>query len=361
MWLLLKLFITAGVILYRRSKKHFSGGDVSTFDISGVKCIRRIYHKKNSIDLYFEIECECYAIFKIGKENIIDKFFKGIGFSQEFQTGDATFDKKIYLISDHSSFNLLLKNQSEAREIIHSIIALGCQSICSDGKKIWVHFKQQIEESQSVMKLMVTFFHQLQMIEKSRVKRLKDPFIWKAIFTEALVWSILSYAFAGIFEFTMNDESLYLYPWNLFYHGLKFGGVIALGLLIFIYVFLNGSSRGHRIIMESFLLLGISIPTAGISLVSDLNIHLDLKPTLLVEADVTNLYIIEHRRKRNRGRSYSYHLIIEPNGTDQPIQVPREIQINRNLFDQLRKGSQVQIVIGQGWLNHPYFKNIRQK
>ena len=282
MWLLVKLLITLAGILYRKTQKSLSGGNVSTFHISGVECIQRERVKKNSIDIYFEIDCDIYAMFKIAKENKVDKFFKAIGFSQEFQTGDVRFDKKIYLMSDHSTFNQLLKSQPETREIIHSIIELGCQSICSDGKKIWVHFKKQVIDSKPVLVLMVKFFHQLQLIEKNKIKRFKDPFVWKAIFTEALVWSILSYAFAGIFEFTMNDESLYLYPWNLFYHGLKFGGVIALGLLIFIYVIFNGSSRGHRIMMESFVLLGLSIPTAGISLVSDLNIHLDLRPTLLV-------------------------------------------------------------------------------
>ena len=121
-------------------------------------------------------------------------------------------------------------------------------------------------------------------------------------------------------------------------------------------VFLKGCSRGHRIFIESFIVLGLSIPLGSIGLISDINIHFDNSRSIFVEAQITDKYEREHRSRRSKW--YSYHINVEAINNIAQFNLPRSISVSQAVYNSVNKNGTIRIEIGRGRLKHQWYRSI---
>jgi hypothetical protein len=84
--------------------------------------------------------------FKFKKETYLDKFFKLIGFSKEFQIRDSDFDQKIYIVSDCELFYQDLYKSKKLQDLIMELFNQGIRTIESDSKRLLATFKDKPKE-----------------------------------------------------------------------------------------------------------------------------------------------------------------------------------------------------------------------
>lgn len=222
---------------------------------------------------------------------------------------------------------------------------------------MWIHAKKDQSQNIKLFKLCSQLFHQLSSLSLTRKNLFQDKFAWKVLAVEAFIWSLATYSFVSFFEWRTLTDDLYLDVYALIRQGLISGVFRSIFLIASVIYILRGSSKAHRVLVESILVLIISVPVGGISLISDININLDKQETVNVEAKLVDLYEREHRGRRGR-RWYSYHISISPKSEPQEFHLPRNIRINSSLFQRLKVNEDIIIKIGQGKLNHPWIMSI---
>lgn len=300
MWIIIKLAMTFGVFFLRLFAKHFrtlGGPRDNVFD--GVVCYVRPKSSKGQIfSTDFGIEFKCNSVFKLTKETDWDRFFKDFGLANELQTGDSEFDRRIYIASDSSAFRDKIKNDPQSREHIKNLFQSGCEYISGDGKAIWIHFKGDKTKDSNLMSSFVKCFQTIASINQESSSFFRDPFALKILFVEAVIWSLAVYAASSFAEVYLVKEDKHLDFYPIAYQGLLVGIFLAVILFTFIVLFLKGSSRGHRILVESFLLLGLAFPAGGIGTISDINSEMDRSNSTFVTAKITNHYRREHRGRK---------------------------------------------------------------
>jgi len=361
MWLVIKLIMAGvgfAVRLLARNHSLF-GGQSTELVVDGLDCEVVVQSHKGKVhSTLFGFEFERPVIFKLSKEKWIDQAFKFLGIADEIQTGDQSFDKQIYVASDNEAFKEELREDSTSRKLILELFEKGCGSITCNGKMTWFRFKEDRSSQLDLAKTCAQLHRQVSDFGRNPKSLFSDPFAMKVLLTESVIWSLAAYAATSFFEGVyLKEQDLHLDHYPILRQGLWLGALLALALFLAIVFFLKGSSRGHRILVESFLVLGLSLPAGGLSLISDLNTHFDQSFPVVLDATVTDLYPQQHRGRRGR-TWYTYHLYIDLKDEFSEFSIPRHIQISRSLYGRLNKGGSVKLEIGRGRLKHPWFRSI---
>ena len=91
------------------------------------------------------------CFFEMKRETIIDRFFKQIGISREFQVGLDEFDKEVYIASDSPALHDALKSNALIRKNILSLLTsmpANCNKVvclkCT-GTRLWIQYKCGLE------------------------------------------------------------------------------------------------------------------------------------------------------------------------------------------------------------------------
>lgn len=307
----------------------------------------------------FFIPFRCSFSFKLTLESDTDRFFKQIGLAQEIQSGDRVFDQKIYIACDSLVFANKITNTPEVRSLMLELFEAGCRNIHSDGSYLAVAFYGDRTQEISLGERLAKIYKQIFDLNILTKRFPFEPFAIQAIVIESIIWFIAAYAIGEVVYLFTAREDVHLYPQQVLRHGLVFGLILAALLVSLIAVFMKGSSRGHRIIVESAIVLVLSLPITGVGLVADQNVSFDKNPPVLISRQLYDKQRMAHRRRG--GTTYTYHLYLRPSQSTEQISVPDSISVPRATFDQAQRGDTVQIEIGQGWLNHPWYKNFQFK
>lgn len=162
----------------------------------------------------------------------------------------------------------------------------------------------------------------------------------------------MGYAIGAYLEMALHREAYQLFPWDVVKSGLVVAVAALVVLLGVIALWMSGSSRGHRIIVESAVVLVLGLPATCIQLVGDTNRALD--DAAAREVTVTVDHCEKRRHRSRKGRiSYTYHLWIEPSPG-----LPREIAIDKRLCIGLGAGDPVELSIGPGYWGLPWYRSI---
>ncbi len=294
--------------------------------------------------------------FEIIRETKIDHFCKSIGLNGEFQTGDTNFDQKLYIKCDHVIFGKFLKESSKTRAILLELFEKDFQI-----KKIWCNGHYIFLESSARLDPPLLWVLKLNEIRKELDafyqmprEKFSDPYFARAIFIEAILWGITGYSLVSMIENSAHPESYYPDSMQLILWGLGFSAVIFVLLCLLIFKLLKGSSRCHRIMVDSYLLLLLSLPLFGIQTLSDFNRGADMEPGFSMEAKVEKKWTETHRSRR--GKRTTHHVRIHPESDN--FKLPRKIQISSSLYYSLREGEFINIELGPGRLGFPWYRSI---
>jgi hypothetical protein len=253
-----------------------------------------------------------------------------------------------------------------------------------DGAEVWLDRDATTPPSHGDLELLRRVHAASAGLEDIVHSRLRDRFLWKALVVEGVVWSIAGYAIGAVVELAVRKEDYHLDASAVAWTGLAAAGVALAVLLAVIALALRGSSRGHRIIVESAIVLLLGLPTTAIQVVGDTNRALDDAPGIRFARVVAECEVQVHTGRRGR-KSYSYHLHLRPPGAalsdderrvlDElelppgvvvpPPEAPRggpelpgDIEITRELCDVAHAGATVELELGPGLCGLPWNRRI---
>lgn len=361
MWILIKISVAliAGLCRFFSNRLGFDkttnpayvNDDVSVF-------VTTSKNKHRVTATTFSCQLKTRALFKLTEESSFDRFFKALGLATEVQSGDAEFDRRVYIACDHPIFSDEIKSDAEARRLITKLFDAGVKQIWFDGRFLRARLPLDQTSNYDVAHTLTELQKCLVNMDFHRPPLWGDPYEIRVFVTEIIIWTFAGYSLSGGLELLLTNKDYYLNPFPVYIKGALFGLFLAVVLLFAIFQFFKGSSRGHRILLESGIVLIFSLPLGGMNLVSDLNRNLDRSEPVYLEVPIVRLEEQAHRSRRG-GTRYTYHMYIDSHqNTDPSLKLPSHIRIDRETYVAGRTTDIAKIKVGRGWLGHPWYQEI---
>ena len=354
MWIAIRLFL-AIVVLFRRQILAWNPR-TPTGQINSVPYFQVLHYKPKTkiIDEFLiGIDLPTSVRFHFKSENEFDRFFTHVGLADEFQTGDSAFDRKVYIACDHPAMHRRLKQDKTLRNLIVDALNHGFTNIRGDGNRLWMERDSDREPTAEDLRLLGDLQSSLSKLAKAP-EGLFDPFFTRVLFIETLIWSIGAYALGALVEPVFHTFS-HVNPMNLMWLGLLIGFGLMLGIGVLVIALLRGSSQGHRVILESGIVLILSLPCAGPMLVSDLNRHLDQTTPELVSREITGKDL---RKSSGKRKSTTYYLLFEGPGSIPDIPLPERMSVSGGLYYRAQTGGYLDCLVHRGALGLPWYDNL---
>lgn len=358
MWIIIRLaalsigFLVRYLNLFR---KRFSFNEMLA---SGEKYgLIKSTHKGNLIGYYIGVPLETDTIFEISRELGTHTYLKSIGLIGEIQTGDTEFDEKYYIGSDHYYFNRALRADPAIRKLIHQLMdnSYSISSIICDGHALYINSKLVIDPPDTIVKLLQPLAEKIKLVaQTSKFSSYKDPYVYKLLIFESILFALVFYAFEVFFEHTIFSKFYLESPYKVFIPGTVTGLIIVGGFAAIFYKLFRDSSRSHFIIAGNFVMLLLGSPVWGTKTFIDLNMALDKSPVVTQSLVISNKEIQEHRRSKG-GRYYTYHWYYtdpKANGEQGSIEVPYDVYISAN------ENEKIEIKTRKGAFNYLYRLSI---
>ncbi|UYL07360.1 hypothetical protein B9G69_009910 [Bdellovibrio sp. SKB1291214] len=359
MWLILKILFSSIAFAIRYSGRSFRVrlGTENTITHEGIEVFSVVVSSKNGtiLNTTWNREFKCPTVFKLTRESRWDRFFKSWGLAEEIQTQDLPFDNLVYIACDSTSFMRKIQQDRETRQWVMELFNSGCKHISCDGNFIRAHFPGDTRSDIESAKVFATLTRSLE--ELKNQPRDFDPFFIKAVITESFIWGLAGYTLVSFLQWINLHEDIYLDANAMAKTALLCTGILSICLVSLILFLFKGSSRGHRIIVESILVLALCLPTGGIAIFSDININLDRSYPYYIDATIEGHYTQMHRRRR--GNHYiTYHLQLAPDVPNKDFELPLDIQVSNEHYEQLQLRSKIRLDIGRGKLRQPWIRSI---
>lgn len=299
-----------------------------------------------------EIPFSASSQFTFTPETQGDLFFKYIGLSREFQTGDSRFDSHVYVAAEDPMLLTSLRESAEIRGLLLAALRFTVQRIGCDGSTLFVVAEEQLSADEWIP-VLTTLAETFSTVSRGPARSWSDPFVHRVLVVEAGIWGMAGYAATGLLETAyVRPHDIHVGVVSIVAYGVGFGLVCA-GLGLFVIVaLLRRSSRSHRPIVESALVLSWALPILGIQLASDLNLGLnDVRPPIAASA----LVVAKHADSHSR-RARTYRLTIAD--VKGPVVLPESINVPKYLFDSVSENQGLELEIGFGGLGIPYYRSI---
>lgn len=363
MWPIARLLISCGALLYRLFfRRTPSDYDLLHGDLPYAERVESAEGKPGK--RFFETPVDSAFICVLSKENALDRFFKAIGFGEEWQTADAAFDKAVYVLGDHPLTKAYLASSPTVRMTILRLINSGAASIWITGKSLQIEVPDSFDSTAALDDL-ATLARELRAMQGDVRSYFADPYYDTALIVQAVVLGLIVYALLGALE------SFYATPKP------NFEPVIGVGLLVTsrfalvaggfmlalvggLWLLLRRSSFAPRLITENCILI-VPLAFAGYQLVSDVNRTWDRSEGLIVSYRVDDLWKVYHRRiARSSYYTYRARLSVLSPTTSYPFDILSglNIPIGFDLYAELSHNKQLNMEIGEGALGFPWCREI---
>lgn len=355
MWVMLRVLTLVVVYLWKFLWRRQGIDEYEQFE--GETAAKKVVRNKGSfVRAFHGLVYDGPLAFQFSRERCWDAFFKGLGLAVEQQTDDPRFDAAIYITCDQPALGEMLRGRDSARAALLTLFNSGVKRVFADGAYVWAEVTEERHDARAIRQSLAKLRKGLRTIDPSNQRSRRDGFFWRAVAIEALAWSLACYGIPGFLEWAWSRATLYPDAVPLFKFGLLCSlGVFAL-LFSLIVALLRGSSRGHRIIIESLLLLAIGVPLSTVQAVSDINIQLDPGPPQRVVSHVRHKQI--EVRKGRRSQSTHYILSLQAEGGRGGAAFNR-IEVESSVYHAAQVGSPVTVVIRPGRFGIPWIEAVR--
>jgi hypothetical protein len=365
MWLVIRLVLVAlGFAIRQRQRRSLPA---STGRFQGVAYFET--RTGNSFTIGMQRRSPTWV--RLHAESAIDRLCKWLGIANELQTGDPGFDDKVYVTCDHPHVHAVLRKSRQLRNAVVAALDGGFSWIRFDGATVRMCREVKGGPEGDDLRLLKAVWAAAGVLDQPLPSRLADRFLWKALVIEGAIWSLAGYAIGAWLQYVFADEVYHLWDDDVAWLGGLVAAATFVVLLAAIVLWMRGSSRGHRVIVESAFVLVLGLPLAANQLVSDSNRALDTAPSLLVQDTKVDC---EHRMHRGKGGriSYTYHLHLAGTraGPEQAhgeaaqagaksvqLRLPAEIRVPEQLCRQT--GTRVDFEIGPGRWGIPWYREIK--
>ena len=283
----------------------------------------------------------------IHKETLLDKFFKLICISQEFQCNDKQFDQKYYITSENHSFCKELYNNKQAREIIDKLFSLPIKFLGTERNMLWVNHKEDYKPPEEEIENIVTNLYLLLEIIEQLDYTASDEYLvekWRFVIKTSGKFYLLA---IGLVIYIMCFEKLILD--GMFESSLKYSLPIALILSLFVIKTFFRSSRGHQAVKYSIMILLPLVSILIYDIMYILNVALDSSKATIYEVSVISK---EKRRRAKGGTSYKIR-------TTPFLSAHKQYTLydSRDLYNCLNIGDEVKLSIKDGFFGFKWIES----
>lgn len=312
-----------------------------------------------SVGLRIGVTASTAYDFSLKPEKWRDWLSKLIGFSVEHQTGDAEFDKTVYILSNDARIHATLSQNAALRADIlrvfkvvapHSAVLKEVR--CSNGR-LWAHYKLKTKLNhakipvlaEQIVPALSRLADDLARANVAGAPRLHDRFVLRAAIILAISSGLALNGAAHLFRllfipvpFTADNSTLIL--WSL-YCG---AGLLAL-LVLSVVLFLGRSARAHVVLFEVLLVGSLGAVLTSFVELRDLNMEWDQQPAISYEVSAVSKRISEGKRSK------SYYITISgwPNKN-----TTNEIQVSSSLYYRTGLGRDLVLLQKPGFLKVPW-------
>lgn len=297
--------------------------------------------------------------FSLKPEKWRDGFSKRIGFSVEHQTGDPSFDKTVYILSNDARIHATLSNTPELRNDILNVFRIVAphsavlKEVRCAGGRIWVHYKLKNgllrakipELAERLVPVLHRLASDLSKTTPVGAPRLYDPFVLRAAVVLAISTGLALNGGAHVMRllfmpvpFTVDSSILIL--WSFYC-----GALLLVLLVLVVVIFLGRSARAHIVLLEVLLVGSIGAVATSFVELRDLNMEWDQQPPVRYEVST-----VDKRVSRSR-RSRSYYITIRGWPT---MNETKEIRVPSSLYHRTEPGKNLDLWQKPGFLKVPW-------
>ncbi|HLA73691.1 MAG TPA: hypothetical protein VK624_19445 [Steroidobacteraceae bacterium] len=296
--------------------------------------------------------------FSLRLETFLDRFAKYVGLAREWETGDATFDQRIYITCDDPLLQSALSSDAALHQTLSRVLATDGRSIyCAHGR-LWLECGSEGEArtlSDAFLRerFARTFGDDLQLLRERllplagrELESARDPTI-AARTLMAIIASICAVLgiVGGIYDIFLDDQQVVrenivrISNWTVAF--------AALALLTAYALRLHGTSSAQRALVDILLaaLPGVWLAAGGS--LTWYNEHRDTSPPALYSVRVDRVY------KSEKKNGWDYYLVVAgwPDARGE-----RKVEIDQAVFDAVRAGGCVDVIwrrgkFGDGWVS----------
>ena len=289
---------------------------------------------------------------------------KRVGFSVEYHTGDAEFDKAIYILSNDARIHTTLNRNAALRAyILRMFMSIAPPSAvlkeirCSGGR-VWVHYKLKTEINsaeisalaEEVVPVLNKLVAELCHITLVGAPKPHDRFVLRAAIILAISTGLAANGAVHLVRLVLipipfNVDNATLMAWSLYC------GAVLLILLVFAVVrFLGRSARAHVVLFEVLLVGSVGAVLTSFVELRDLNMGWDQQAAVRYEVSA-----VSKRISRGKGSKKSYYVTISgwPNKND-----TNELKVSSSLYHRTDLGGEMDLFQKPGFLNIPWVEAV---
>jgi hypothetical protein len=302
--------------------------------------------------------------FVLRRERTLDRAGKWLGIVQECQTGDRTFDERVFVLSDDPAVARLLTTRPGARESVGDLLRdTRVRELRCNAGTLWITANPSgMAKTRSDVQLAENLAEQhlprllalrklLQQAASADRTQTRDP---RQRIETACYVGCVAVLIAGVFAWLWSQGTGLPRP-------LAFGNVetktlgVTLALTAIaaavVWWLLDRSSRLHLVLLELVLSFAPGTWLATRTAAIEYNIRADATPPALQSMRVVDSYRVRGRR------STSYYIVVDRwpfDGLEKKIRVPSSV------YQRFRPGECVTVDVRPGRLGDPWLKSMRE-
>ena len=360
MWIILRIAFALAVTVSRYLWPRATGSSGTLGEKKQHRyAFRQTSHKNKITGTYYGLPCANPMFLRLTPEHSADRLFKALGFSSELQTGDEAFDRTVYVACDHPGLPPVLQTDAAIRDAARATFATGVTQIFTDGKHLWAYRAGDHLPDESDLDHLDTLRTAIDGIPVTHWASLGDAFFWRVLTVESLAWGVAAYGVPGLIELGARSHPLYFNWMPVIWTGLAVAVALFVALLMVIRSFLGGSSRGHRIIVESAIVLALGLPLTGVELTSDANRYFDTSPVETLRPTIEQKF--ERVTRKRRGRTSTSYFVQLDTRTDTRARALLEatMRVDRSTYAMAQPGAVFRVDIRRGALAFPWIESVR--
>jgi hypothetical protein len=311
----------------------------------------------------FGVEAPRSFNFSLKSECWIDRLFKRIGITAEFQTGNRRFDDTVYIVSDDPRIEALLRRSDDVRkDVLRLISATPDWSVyelrCAAGR-LWVDYKQRTDgiiDTDSVKFIAVPALARLaavlQAFEVDNKERKRDPFAWKAATLLAFSTGLAINGYIQFMRYYYLDLPDVVDGNALWHTAAVITAVIVAALVVSCLLILGHGARTHLVLLELLVVGGFGVFTTAETTMRDLNMDWDTQAAQRIEVSLVRRYVHERSGRMTRP---IFYLVVED--WTQPGWT-RSLRVSDSLYDSVQPGQRLVVHQRPGYFGFRWIEDI---
>lgn len=322
-------------------------------------------------DWRFGIPVRGLPEFRLKTQSLNDALFRRIGISNEVQTGDALFDRTVYVVSDLPVVRDALKRDPELRRRLLAVFDHFKQQrhklreMRLAGDRLWVRASSREAHDGRVLSALPDLLGAVaERVPPASEAQRFDGYVLRAAMVLTLSTALAISGAVLLFGLLPGRYPAMLEGNAGLWHGSLIFGLPLLAVLVIASVaWLGRSSRTHLILLELLIVGSFGVWAWTFFGLREANYRLDTTPPVVVELKLATKAHWTTTTRRKRGTSTTHHYELR---FDRPLALPgRDLtpldnyrfKVGREEYDQAVEGRAWHFTLRQGRLRWPWIES----